>query len=149
MRLTSCIPLRKRSITHAKQYRSSMRTICSLIRFPSSSIVRILLHTNQLEDRLGDRGSPYKSMPIVVMKEGVHESSQKRRRRHDLPTPESPIRSSLIRLWVKVSVTRLAFSSSQPSCLSQLLSIPPSPFLPLLPPGVHSARTRVANACRA
>ena len=41
------------------------------MRLPSSSMVRIL-----------------KSMPIVVMKEGVHASSQKRRRRHDLPTPE-------------------------------------------------------------
>ena len=28
-----------------------------------------------------------KSMPIVVMNEGVHASSQKRSRRHDLPTP--------------------------------------------------------------
>ena len=35
-------------------------------------------------------------MPIVVMKEGVKESSLKRSRQHDLPTPESPIRSSLI-----------------------------------------------------
>lgn len=40
------------------------------MRFPSSSIVRIL-----------------KSMPMVVMKLGVQASSQKRRRRHDLPTP--------------------------------------------------------------
>lgn len=46
------------------------RTIWSLIRFPSSSIVRIL-----------------KSMPIVVMKEGVHASSQKRRSKQDFPTP--------------------------------------------------------------
>ena len=53
--------------------------IWSLTRFPSSSIVRIL-----------------KSMPMVVMKEGVKESSLKRSRQHDLPTPESPIRSSLI-----------------------------------------------------
>lgn len=37
-----------------------------------------------------------KSMPIVVMKEGVKESSLKRRRQHDFPTPESPIRRSLI-----------------------------------------------------
>ena len=35
-------------------------------------------------------------MPIVVIKEGVKESSLKRRRQHDLPTPESPISSSLI-----------------------------------------------------
>ena len=35
-------------------------------------------------------------MPIVVMKEGVKESSLKRRRQHDFPTPESPIRRSLI-----------------------------------------------------
>lgn len=37
-----------------------------------------------------------KSMPIVVMKDGVKESSLKRRRQHDLPTPESPISKSLI-----------------------------------------------------
>ena len=37
-----------------------------------------------------------KSMPIVVMNEGVKESSLNRSRQHDLPTPESPIRSSLI-----------------------------------------------------
>ena len=37
-----------------------------------------------------------KSMPMVVMKEGVNESSLKRRRQHDFPTPESPIRRSLI-----------------------------------------------------
>jgi hypothetical protein len=37
-----------------------------------------------------------KSMPIVVMKEGVNESSLKRSRQQDLPTPESPMRSSLI-----------------------------------------------------
>lgn len=35
-------------------------------------------------------------MPMVVMKEGVKESSLKRRRQHDFPTPESPIRSNLI-----------------------------------------------------
>ncbi len=35
-------------------------------------------------------------MPIVVMKEGVNESSLKRSRQHDLPTPESPISRSLI-----------------------------------------------------
>lgn len=53
--------------------------ICSLTRLPSSSMVLIL-----------------KSMPIVVMKDGVKESSLKRSRQHDLPTPESPMRSSLI-----------------------------------------------------
>jgi hypothetical protein len=35
-------------------------------------------------------------MPIVVMKEGVKESSLNRRRQHDFPTPESPISKSLI-----------------------------------------------------
>lgn len=35
-------------------------------------------------------------MPMVVMKEGVKESSLKRSRQHDLPTPESPISRSLI-----------------------------------------------------
>ena len=53
--------------------------ICSFTRLPSSSIVRIL-----------------KSMPMVVMNEGVNESSLKRNRQHDLPTPESPMRRSLI-----------------------------------------------------
>lgn len=53
--------------------------ICSFTRLPSSSIVRIL-----------------KSMPMVVIKDGVNESSLKRSRQHDLPTPESPIRRSLI-----------------------------------------------------
>src|SRR3569833_2490944 len=53
--------------------------ICSFTRLPSSSMVRIL-----------------KSMPIVVMKLGVNESSLKRSRQHDLPTHESPMSSSLI-----------------------------------------------------
>jgi hypothetical protein len=53
--------------------------ICSLTRLPSSSIVRIL-----------------KSMPMVVMKDGVNESSLNRSKQHDLPTPESPMSSSLI-----------------------------------------------------
>ena len=35
-------------------------------------------------------------MPMVVMKDGVNESSLKRSRQQDLPTPESPIRRSLI-----------------------------------------------------
>ena len=48
------------------------RTIWSLIRLPSSSIVRIL-----------------KSMPMVVMKEGVQASSQNRRSRQDFPTPRA------------------------------------------------------------
>jgi hypothetical protein len=37
-----------------------------------------------------------KSMPMVVMNEGVKLSSLKRSRQQDLPTPESPMRSSLI-----------------------------------------------------
>lgn len=37
-----------------------------------------------------------KSIPIVVMNDGVKESSLKRNRQHDLPTPESPMRRSLI-----------------------------------------------------
>lgn len=53
--------------------------ICSFTLLPSSSIVRIL-----------------KSMPMVVMKEGVKESSLKRSRQQDFPTPESPISRSLI-----------------------------------------------------
>ena len=35
-------------------------------------------------------------MPMVVMKEGVKESSEKRSKQQDLPTPESPMSSSLI-----------------------------------------------------
>jgi hypothetical protein len=35
-------------------------------------------------------------MPIVVMKLGVKESSLNRNKQHDFPTPESPIRRSLI-----------------------------------------------------
>jgi hypothetical protein len=35
-------------------------------------------------------------MPMVVMNDGVNESSLKRSKQHDLPTPESPMRSSLI-----------------------------------------------------
>jgi hypothetical protein len=35
-------------------------------------------------------------MPMVVMKDGVNESSLKRSKQHDLPTPESPMRRSLI-----------------------------------------------------
>jgi hypothetical protein len=33
---------------------------------------------------------------MVVMKDGVNESSLNRSKQHDLPTPESPISSSLI-----------------------------------------------------
>lgn len=53
--------------------------ICSFTRLPSSSMVRIL-----------------KSMPMVVMNEGVKESSLNRNKQQDLPTPESPISRSLI-----------------------------------------------------
>ena len=45
---------------------------------PSNSIVRIL-----------------KSTPIVEMYDSVYVSSAKRNKRHDLPTPESPINKSL------------------------------------------------------
>jgi len=38
-----------------------------------------------------------KSTPIVDMYVSVYVSSAKRRRRHDLPTPESPMRRSLKR----------------------------------------------------
>lgn len=82
--LARCVPLRCQASC------VFVRTIWSLTRFPSTSIVRIL-----------------KSIPIVVMKDGVHASSQNRSRRQDLPTPrglacmcgsylpESPIKSSL------------------------------------------------------
>ena len=65
--------VRKRSCPAVSQ-------ICSLIVLPSSSIVRIL-----------------KSTPIVEMYDSVYVSSAKRSSRHDLPTPESPISSSLNR----------------------------------------------------
>ena len=35
-------------------------------------------------------------MPMVVMNEGVNESSLNRSKQHDLPTPESPMRSNFI-----------------------------------------------------
>ena len=35
-------------------------------------------------------------MPMVVMNEGVNESSLNRSKQHDLPTPLSPMRRSLI-----------------------------------------------------
>ena len=60
----------KISKTPRRPFGLEKHTIWSLIRFPSSSIVRIL-----------------KSMPMVVMKEGVQASSQNRRSRQDFPTP--------------------------------------------------------------
>ena len=66
-------------ISERKRSWPAVSQICSLIFLPSISMVRIL-----------------KSMPMVVMKEGVKESSLKRSRQQDLPTPESPIRRSLI-----------------------------------------------------
>jgi len=51
-------------------------------------------------------------MPIVVMKEGVHASSQNLSRRQDFPTPESPISSSYplrFRLFVVVKVEATYF----------------------------------------
>ncbi len=63
--LPSRVPLQVNTTNQRK-----ISTICSLMRFPSSSIVRIL-----------------KSIPMVVMKEGVNESSEKRSNRQDFPTP--------------------------------------------------------------
>lgn len=80
--------------------------ICSLTRFPSSSIVRIL-----------------KSMPIVVMNDGVNESSLKRNRQHDFPTPESPMSNSLIYIFAE------SFKQSVPAVLNFLSQLHPSyPF---------------------
>ena len=45
-------------------------------------------------------------MPMVVMNEGVKESSLNRSKQQDLPTPESPISSSLI--YVEVSILSLS-----------------------------------------
>jgi len=51
----------------------------------------------------------------VVMKDGVNESSLKRSRQHDLPTPESPMRRSLIcRQPVSWSATCLSGRSEDP-----------------------------------
>jgi hypothetical protein len=47
-----------------------------------------------------------KSMPMVVMKDGVKESSLNRSKQQDLPTPESPISNSLIYRRNVVSVSR-------------------------------------------
>lgn len=69
------------------------RTICSFIRFPSSSIVRIL-----------------KSMPIVVINEGVHASSQKRSKRHDLPTPRH---KDIVHVRLRVSMIEYVHLSHQ------------------------------------
>ena len=68
--------------------------ICSLTRLPSSSMVLIL-----------------KSMPMVVMNEGVNESSLKRSKQHDFPTPESPISRSLICRGVSKSTLELRCGS--------------------------------------
>lgn len=94
-----------------------VRTICSLTRLPSISMVLILLPRSACPIDRGPIGydGTYKSIPdksaflicmryhyaaysnvraaeqrdvpMVVMNEGVHESSQKRKRRHDFPTP--------------------------------------------------------------
>lgn len=47
-------------------------------------------------------------MPMVVMNDGVKESSLNRSRQHDLPTPESPIRRSLICRHHAISITVFA-----------------------------------------
>ncbi len=64
------------------------------MRLPSSSIVRIL-----------------KSMPIVVMKEGVHASSQKRNSRQDFPTPGSYHRHVSIRTYIFRSSSEVLYLS--------------------------------------
>lgn len=61
-------------------------------------------------------------MPIVVMNDGVKESSLKRNRQHDLPTPESPISNSLI--YDKVSELDNWFQSDPPSNTDQEVIIP-------------------------
>ena len=58
-------------------------------RLPSSSIVRIL-----------------KSIPIVVMKDDVKESSAKRSRRQDLPTPAGGAETSRGKLVPATNDTR-------------------------------------------
>ena len=101
---------------------SGIRTICSLIRLPSSSIVRILLlivgrpivsaaegpsYWREHEILFVKLTSRYlftqirwnqvagqcltfrqDNSPMVVMKLGVHASSQNRSKRQDLPTPK-------------------------------------------------------------
>lgn len=83
-------------------------TICNLILLPSSSIVLILLpislHARWCCPRGKTRGkkgesarrATHKSMPMVVMNEGVHESSQNRSKRQDLPTPRKVSTSVLV-----------------------------------------------------
>ena len=44
------------------------------------------------------------AMPMVVMNEGVNESSLNRNRQHDFPTPESPINNSLICIYKKANL---------------------------------------------
>lgn len=70
--LTSGVPLKQTRVPVSENSidNENTLTICNFIRLPSSSIVRIL-----------------KSMPIVVIKEGVHASSQNLSRRQDFPTP--------------------------------------------------------------
>lgn len=80
--------------------------ICSLIRFPSSSIVLILksiLHKHKYCNQRGEdnklkslragaieRSSQHqRTYPIVVIKLVVKEPSEKRRRRQLLPTPRN------------------------------------------------------------
>ena len=46
---------------------------------------------------------------MVVMKDGVNESSLKRRRQHDFPTPESPMRRSFIWFDCKLFVEEMGF----------------------------------------
>lgn len=48
-----------------------------------------------------------KSIPIVVMNEGVKESSLNLSRQHDFPTPESPINRSLICCLVSMACSRV------------------------------------------
>lgn len=58
-------------------------------------------------------------MPIVVMKEGVNESSLKRSKQHDLPTPLSPMRRSLIYKQTARSKSCVSYKNSLPNPLGR------------------------------
>ena len=94
-------PLQYAVVIVLKRSCPAVSQICNFTRLPSNSIVRIL-----------------KSIPMVVMKDGVNESSLNRKRQHDFPTPESPIRSSLIYWQRQPFSTAVRPPSAYPSSMN-------------------------------
>jgi len=99
------------------------------------------------------RARTHKSIPIVVMNEGVHESSQKRRRRHDLPTP---VQLAFVTTWsAAAELSRVRVSEPQarrePAAKPKAhdpMSRPPSPPSSAaadVPHCRNRKRTRVAD----